>query len=321
MELPKILSAQIAQLTASVKTESLKQAATGLSKRYRQAAADGRSLLDGERDVLSYAAVRMPATYGAVYDALQKVLAVTDVTPKTMVDAGAGTGAAGWAADAQINLRQMVCLEREKAMADLGQFLMRGSDSHVLKNAEWRGFDLVHDEIAAPADLVTAAYVLNELDEISRIAVVDKLWRATEQVLLIIEPGTPKAFESLLQIRRQLINDGAYLLAPCPHDRDCPLSESDWCHFSCRIARSRLHRQLKAGALGYEDEKYCFAAFGRQPRQTVYERVLKEPNAAKAEIRVETCCPDGTVATKVFGVRDKAVFKKAKKICWGDELT
>lgn len=321
MELPKSLSTQIERLAATVKTETLKQSALGLSERYRQVAADGRSLLGGECDVLSYAAVRMPATFGAVTDALLKVLAATGATPKTMIDAGAGTGAAGWAADSLINLRQLVCLEREAVMADLGRRLMRGADSPVLQTAEWRRFDLVRDEIGEPADLVTAAYVLNELDEDQRIVVAEKLWRAASQILLIIEPGTPKAFAGLRQIRQQLINRGAYLLAPCPHSTICPLPEDDWCHFSCRIFRSRLHRQLKAGALGYEDEKYCFAAFVRQPPQTAYERVLKEPDVSKAEIGLEVCRPDGTIARKSFGIRDKAAFKKAKKIRWGDELT
>ena len=36
---------------------------------------------------------------------------------------------------------------------------------------------------------------------------------------------------------------GANILAPCPHARPCPLAAPDWCHFSARVARSRLHRE------------------------------------------------------------------------------
>lgn len=90
-------------------------------------AAAGKRLLTEEREALAYAAVRMPATFGAVVKALDYALDAVDFVPKTVLDIGAGTGAAGWAAESLINLDSLVCLEREAVMLRLGQKLMRNS--------------------------------------------------------------------------------------------------------------------------------------------------------------------------------------------------
>ena len=43
------------------------------------------------------------------------------------------------------------------------------------------------------------------------------------------------------------------------------MEPDDWCHFTCRVARSRLHKLLKGGEAPYEDEKFAFLAVARQP--------------------------------------------------------
>ena len=63
------------------------------------------------------------------------------------------------------------CVSRLKNISDTP--LYEGNRETYLLVTE--GFDLVRDDIAAPADLVTAAYVLNELDEQNRSIVVEKL--------------------------------------------------------------------------------------------------------------------------------------------------
>ena len=76
---------------------------------------------------------------------------------------------------------------------------------------------------AAPAELVIASYVINELGEAARGALADLLWQKTTDTLLVIEPGTPAGFERMRALRARLIAQGAYVIAPCPHERPCPI--------------------------------------------------------------------------------------------------
>ena len=76
--------------------------AGGLSQRYREQSGTGRSLLHGEAEAVAYACARMPATYAAVRTALGWALPGSGAYA-TMLDVGAGTGAAGWAAALELD--------------------------------------------------------------------------------------------------------------------------------------------------------------------------------------------------------------------------
>ena len=47
------------------------------------------------------------------------------------------------------------------------------------------------EKLKEEADLVIVSYVLNEMKKEERIKVLEKIWNATKDVLIIIEPGTP----------------------------------------------------------------------------------------------------------------------------------
>lgn len=68
---------------------------------------------------------------------------------------------------------------------------MQSSMQTVLQNAKWQAADLTDNAELPRAELVISAYVMNEMTEHDRHKVTDKLWKATEQLLLIVEPGTP----------------------------------------------------------------------------------------------------------------------------------
>src|SRR5207248_5264040 len=128
-------------------------------------------------------------------------------------------------------------VEKSSALIDLGQKL--GPDDWI-----WQRADIARTEFVEH-DLVTASYVLGEFPEAGRLRVAKAAWAAAKNVLLVIEPGSPRGFEVIREIRDALIADGAHVVAPCPHDRACPMGGGRWCHFPVRLQRSELQRRIK----------------------------------------------------------------------------
>lgn len=280
-------------------TSGLKQAAADISLRYRT----GRDKsLKTATEAAAYAATRMPATFGAVGQALELTLETLETPPETVLDVGAGTGAATLAAQQLLNLKSAVCLENAAVMRELGQRLVK---------ADWRAFDVMADELTETADLVIASYMLNEVSD--PIFAARKLWNATDGVLLIVESALPEAVALLQKIRADLVGQGAFAAAPCPHDKPC----AEWCHFACRIERSRLHKLLKGGDAPFEDEKFSFLALTKAPVSRCFSRILRHPQIGKNKVGLTLCTADGIVEKTVFKA-DKTLYKAARKAKTGD---
>ena len=232
---------------------------------------------------------------------------------------GAGTGAGSWAACKLLDLDNITCLEREDAMRNIGNMLMQKSEISVLENSDWQKFDLLNSEIKESADLVICSYVLNELNEGDRIQALKKLWDATNKVLLIIEPGTPMGFTEIKEIRKELINWGGTIIAPCPNIKECPMPDDDWCHATCRVARTKIHKILKSGDVPYEDEKFSYIAVckGNTIINNNGARVLRHPKIESGKITLKLCTSDG-ICEKIVTKKDKDLFKIARKSGCGD---
>ncbi|MCC7347818.1 MAG: methyltransferase type 11, partial [Variibacter sp.] len=137
----------------------------------------------------------------------------------------------------------------------------------------------------------------------------------------LVEPGTPAGWRRILRARARLIGAGGHMVAPCPHALACPLSAPDWCHFSRRLARSRLHRQAKQGEVPWEDEKYSYVAFSRVPDGAApMARVLAAPRSAPGRVTLKLCRDDGVAASRTFTRREGEAFRAARRVGWGDPL-
>lgn len=318
MEFPLDLKAALEKQAGKYRHADLKQAARAISDRYREGSGNRR--LTKEIEAAAYAVTRMPATYGAVSDALRYSIEMCPQADFTSVlDAGAGCGAASWAAASFSRvLKTITCLEREGVMRNTGQALMQeGPD--VLKNARWLGADLMTADLSKPHDLVIASYVINELAESDREEAVKKLWQSAGRMLLLVEPGTPAGFAVLKKAREILLDAGAHIAAPCPHETACRLAADDWCHFTCRLQRSRLHKELKDGDAPFEDEKYTYMAFVREETEHVKARILRHPYIEKGRVTLEVC---GESENKTLRItkKDGKLFKTARKAKCGDGI-
>jgi ribosomal protein RSM22 (predicted rRNA methylase) len=287
-----------------------------ISKTYRSGG--GSTTIRNESDALAYALARMPATYAAVIASLNALQEIRpDFTPTTLLDCGAGPGTATWAcAEAFASLASFTLLDANPALRTLALSLAK--DSHRIPAMRYDLGDAAATIADAPsADLVIASYVINELNDAARTKLVAAMWTKTNDTLLIVEPGTPAGYQRILDARAQLINAGAHVIAPCPHDDACPLVKPDWCHFSQRLQRSRVHKQLKSAELPYEDEKFIYVALSRTPVARRPSRVLAQPLTTKIAITAKLCTDEGVIAA-VAPRRDKALYAKFRKLDWGD---
>ena len=308
--MPAAVAERIEALAALANGKSLTRSAQILSEAYRTGSGAAR----GETDALAYTVSRMPATYAAAVRALSLSLACTDIRPETLLDAGAGTGAVTLAASLQLPIRQRICLEREPAMRALGEELTRVSGFE----ADWRGIDLTENKPLPSAALVTEGYMLCELSESFRMSAVVKLWEAAEEMLLLIEPGTPNGYRTIMKARRELTERGAYIAAPCPQTQVCPLPEGDWCHFSVRLSRTRRMMFAKGGEAPYEDEKFAFLACTRKEPDPCGARILRHPQINPGRIGLVLCDQNGR-DERVITKKDP-LWKRVRKTEWGDAL-
>ncbi|MBO4494700.1 MAG: hypothetical protein J5752_02455 [Clostridiales bacterium] len=329
MELPLSLRNAIEETLSGEKPDVLKKVSRQITERYKNESGQGKVLVSQDLEARVYAAVRMPATFGAVCDALSYAKELVDeasdagdsggaATIRTVYDVGAGSGSATWAAEEIFAPERICCFEREAAMRKIGADLMK-EEPELAAKTEWSAFDLEKDAFPGTADLVMTSYVLNELSSPAREAVVGKLWTAADKLLVIVEPGTKEGFAVVREIRKQVLAMGGNLVAPCPHDGPCRLASDDWCHFSCRVARSKLHKQLKDADVPYEDEKYAYVAFSKMPVQKASARVLRHPVISKGQIELSLCTRDEN-KNAVIRKRDGAAFKVAKKCKMGDRF-
>ncbi|MDQ2102202.1 small ribosomal subunit Rsm22 family protein [Azospirillum isscasi] len=322
MELPPSLRHAVDRALDGIALSDLKRAADRLSQRYRAEVRDGRFHLSDDLAARAYLATRLPATFAAVRSGMEAVAeALPGFAPVTALDVGAGPGTALWAAsDCWASLDDALLIEGSPAIRAVGETLSRGA---APARIEWRAGDAAGDLPGlAPRDLVTLAYVLDELAEPARDRLVDRLWNLTAGTLLIVEPGTPAGWARIVRARDRLIAAGAHLVAPCVHGAACPLAAPDWCHFSRRVARSRLHRQAKGAEVPWEDEKFVYIAASRQPAARPEARIIAPPwNAGNGRIGFKLCAGDGTRTERILGKRDGTAFKAARRLGWGDGLT
>lgn len=297
---------------------------------YRSGENPVRPVLATRRDVGAYAAYRMPATAAAAALALQQTrLSLPLWTPATLLDFGAGTGSMAWAAAAQLpSITAMTLLEQSTEAMRLGRSILAATELPTLRTATWRAWRLP-DGDAPPdrgaglaADLATASYVLGELTQPQRAALVTLAVRASPAVVLV-EPGTPAGHRRILAAREQLMAAGYVPAAPCPHESGCPLeAPGDWCHFGARLPRSGLHRQVKGADLGYEDEKFSYVAAvrpdvaGRPDRPP--GRIVRRPQQRKGLVTLELCRTDGSAGRDPIARSAGETYRRARRSSWGD---
>ena len=324
----RVLRGAIEAEVAGVPGRDLAGAADTLSRRYRdggELAPGGHRLSPLER--LAYAAVRLPATAAALDAVLDALASQGAGAPVTVTDLGAGPATVLWPLlERWPSIARVTLVDRDPEMLRLGLRLWDRA------HGEGRGPELVTlagDLVSAgapPADLVIASYAIGELDAAALDRAVDRALALSRGWLLLVEPGTPAGFARIRAARDRVLAAGATIVAPCPHDRACPMTGADWCHFATRLERSRAHRQLKHAALGWEDEKFSYVIAAPTsasadpvapvPTAAVPARIIRRPRKETGHVRLTLCGREG-LADAIVTRRDPH-YREARDAAWGD---
>lgn len=292
--IPQALREAIQREAADFKGSDLASAATALSAAYR---AGLPPRLDSALARAAYLVTRLPATFAALSCALREL----PFAPESWLDLGAGPGTASWLANCPLTL-----VEQIPGWQDFTP-------------ARWIQADLRRLPHIEPHGLVTIAYALNELNDRDRQRLIAEAWSLASHALLVLEPGTKPGFEIVRSARTQLLQAGGHLASPCPHSAACPMPPGDWCHFAVRVERSREHRLAKGGALSYEDEKFSYALFLKEPTQPVAPaRVLRHPHTLPHLIEISLCTQSAGIQAARITKKDVRQWKRARKADWGD---
>lgn len=314
MEFPIDIKNAIEIEAEKYKISDLILSAKSLTNKYKNESGKNERLVTSKIDVISYAIVRLPATFGALSFSLEQIAENITGNVDSVLDIGSGPGTSIIALNSlNIKPKKFVCVEREKAMIDFSKKFVSSEANYI--NAD--------STICFPkekADLVIASYSLNELDKNNCFQVLDNMVEASNKYVLIVDTGTPEMFLRMKEIREYLLNKGLYILAPCAHSNKCPIVEGDWCHFTQRVARSRLHKLLKEADVPYEDEKFTFLAFSKSPVSNIGSRILRHPLITPGMIKLSVCNESGTIENVIITKKNKEVYKAAKKLGAGDKI-
>jgi len=303
VQLPDPVKRMIDERAEAVGFAPLKNAAAAMSAAYR----DNRAArLPDPARTAAYLVTRMPATFAAAHAVLRELRERLGARPiSSVLDIGAGAGAASLAARACFPaIEAITMVERDAALA--------AAAGQWLPEAALMLEDVTRVKPLPPHDLVIAAYSLGEIAE----PMAARLWQAARVALVVVEPGTPRGYALILKARQELLEAGACMAAPCPAATPCPLAAPDWCHFAARVERSSIHRRIKDGELGYEDEKFSYLAVAREPVDLPASRIIRRPRQHPGLIELETCTPAGLQSVRAPH-HDRQLFRAARKAAWG----
>lgn len=313
--LAPFLQEKINQILEKTPPSILRQARNCLSASYKEKNSS-QSIFADPATRLAYLATRLPATYAAVHFVLQEILKIRpDFQCRTLLDLGAGPATASLAAiDLFPNIIKTILIEKSHDAIALGKELLGESE---ISSHEWICKDLKGIKEFPKADLAILSYSLGETKPFAMF--LSHLWNADVDTLAIIEPGTPSGYQTIIESRDLLLKQDAHIIAPCPHAKICPLKQNDWCHFSTRLERTKLHRLLKEGTLGFEDEKFSYLIVTKPKlNKPDFSRIIRHPFKGSGHVKLDLCTNEGNAEQRTISRKDKDLYRLSRDAEWGD---
>ncbi|KAG9313997.1 mitochondrial small ribosomal subunit Rsm22-domain-containing protein [Chiua virens] len=259
------------------------------------------------RDGAAFASVILPAHYSAIYAVLYHVKHRLGASWKVdrIIDWGSATGSGLWAT---LNVFQKPCtssgegpllanstvvtylgLDRREGLMSIAKQLLKKTELGALQTTWKKSFpeDYCRDPAEGHSTIALSAFMLSaQPSPLARKNMVKEMWDSGAQTIILIDHNSPAGFQHIAEARRLLLDlglkenedpemmhqsfRGSHVVAPCPHDRPCPLHHfgplSLVCGFSQRLQRPTFVRRTKHVKKGHEDIGYSYVVIRRGPR-------------------------------------------------------
>jgi ribosomal protein RSM22 (predicted rRNA methylase) len=317
-----LLASVIGSVTRMCDVRALYAAAERIHKKYTGTSSQA---LEGLAEHVAYVACRMPATFAACFQTLVHVKQVIpSFTPTSILDIGCGPGTFLLSSSLAFpSLNKGLGLERSEDFCSISKTVLSAVPAFAPLCTVIR-WDLAREaEVKGNYDLMTASYAIGELSVQAQERWL-KVAKEQAKVLIIVEPGTPEGWKCLMRCRDIVLSLGGSLLAPCPHAQPCPFWGSDaWCHEAVRLQRSALHKKLKGGQLGYEDEKFSYLAVTFDPSLPKIVppcRIVHAPRHRHGHTHLVLCTHRGQLEPTIISRKYKELYRLTREAKWGDSL-
>ncbi|KAF9270814.1 Rsm22-domain-containing protein [Marasmius fiardii PR-910] len=279
---------------------------TNYDTRYRSRQQASRH---SERDGTAFATIALPAHYSAIKSVLQhlKHRMNPDWEVRRVIDWGAGTGSGLWAAlhtfqqhphsemeDFILSnsvVESYLGIDKRDGLVNIGKRLLNAAD-YKNTDVSWQRSFQEDDKISRSLGydtLALSAFYLSSLPtHLARKALVKQMWESGAHTLVLIDHNSRTGFENIAEARETLLSmgrkemqdpataewpiRGSHVVAPCPHDGECPLYRSGSsrivCGFSQRLQTPSFIRHTKRSGAGHEDVGYSYVIVRRGVRPT-----------------------------------------------------
>ncbi|MBX3464366.1 MAG: methyltransferase domain-containing protein [Planctomycetes bacterium] len=208
-----------------------------------------------------------------------------------VLDYGCGTGVAARRFVAAFGAREVLCHDRSRRAMAYASDRVRRSAPSVPARA-------LPDVGSVAPDVLLVSHVLGELDA----AGLRDLERciARSRRVVVVEPGSQTVARALSALRDRL-RTGFHVVAPCPHQDDCPAlaTGTDWCHFfapppSAVFTEGSWVRTNRALGIDARSLPYAFLCLVSGPAPAAparAPRILGRPVLRPHSVRVQVCEP------------------------------
>ncbi|XP_075745129.1 ribosome assembly protein METTL17, mitochondrial [Rhipicephalus microplus] len=282
-----------------------------------------------------YLVGKLAGDYAVAHDVFHEIQHLYPAfAPNSIMDFGSGLASCFWAAKSiwPKYFQEYFSVDISNEMHALARLLAAGGNTNA--QVKFRSFfqrEFLPSTDKITFDLVVSAFTLMELpNAMQRLETVASLWGKTSGLLVLIENGTQAGHKAIAEARDFILmisKDGgqepAHVLAPCPHDLDCP-RETQALGIPCTF-QARYEEPFLTASRHPAISRYSYVVLqrpGEIGKEREWARVIRPVLRRSRHVVCRFCCKDARLREFVFSKKrhGRHVYRLARSSEWGDQL-